>query len=98
MSTSHKTYAEDALSDFSSDYLKSTRPTGLLMYSRKFLGKMMENMQADFIQSQQEGFERCCLIDARRLLYQILFGTGWKSFKNLRTYITFVFISKTDLI
>ena len=31
------------------------------MYGKGFLGNMPENMQADFVQSRQAGFVRCCL-------------------------------------
>ena len=30
------------------------------MYGKGFLGNMMENLQADCVQSRQAGFVRCC--------------------------------------
>ena len=31
------------------------------MYGKGFLGNMAENLQADYVQSCQAGFVRCCL-------------------------------------
>jgi len=34
---------------------------GILTYVKEFLCGMAKNMQADFVQSRQAGFVRCCL-------------------------------------